>query len=70
MINQKEDPVAWVKMLSELDKAQGHLGDLACRMQEAGALDEGEFAIYLGHIYGHLNRMWNSRHPGAPLYRK
>ena len=30
-------------------------------MQAAGGIDEPEFAVYLGHVFAHLNRAWPGR---------
>ena len=61
MINEKDHPVAWVLLISELDEAREHLEELAREMSQAGSIEESEFAVYLGHVYAHLNRCWHSR---------
>lgn len=56
MINEKENPVAWAMLLTELDEAREHLDALINQISEAGAInEESEFPVYLG-----LNR------PGFP----
>ena len=45
----------------DLDEAKEHLGSLTRQMAEGGAIDEGEFSVQMGHIFGHLSRNWNSR---------
>jgi hypothetical protein len=62
MINERDNPVAWAMLLTELDEAREHLEALIKQMSESGAIDEeSEFPVYLGHIYAHLNRAWHSR---------
>ena len=60
-INQKENPAAWPLFLMDLDEVREHLDSLIQKMQTAGAIDEDEFAVDMGHIYAHLNRIWHSR---------
>ncbi len=67
MINKNTNPVAWALMLAEIDEAQEHLRNLMNRMHAAGTMDEAEFATYLGHVYAHLNRVWNSRNQDTQL---
>lgn len=61
MINYKDNPVEWAMMISELDEAKGHLGSLSVLLAQSEKIDEAEFAVQLGHVYAHLNRVWNSR---------
>lgn len=53
--------VAWARMITELDDAQEHLKSLINEMTSKGALEEAELQSSLGHVYAHLNRVWNSR---------
>ena len=52
-----------------LEDARHHLDDLVAKMSANGTIADEEFAIFLGHVYCHLNRGWNSRNMkrGAPL---
>jgi hypothetical protein len=61
MINAKSQPVGWALLLAELDEAQEHLVNLVNELNAAGQMDDDEFAIHLGHIYAHLNRIWHAR---------
>ncbi|MGB5536991.1 MAG: hypothetical protein WBN08_13930, partial [Thiogranum sp.] len=61
MISNAKEPVAWALLLTELDEAREHLEKLVNVMNHAGTIDDSEFAVYLGHVYAHLNRAWNSR---------
>ncbi len=61
MLNATDNPVEWVLFMDELDEAKEHLEKLTKDLSQAGRFDESEFAIYLGHIYAHLNRAWHRR---------
>ena len=61
MLNQKENVVAWSLLINELDEAKEHLESLTKKMALNGVIDDAEFAIDLGHVYAHLNRVWHSR---------
>lgn len=62
MINERNNPVAWAMLITELDEAREHLEALISKMSESGEMDEqSEFSVYLGHVYAHLNRAWHSR---------
>ncbi len=68
MINEKENPVAWAMLLTELDEAREHLEALINQMSKSGTIDEeSEFPVYLGHVYAHLNRVWHSRNQDEPI---
>jgi hypothetical protein len=60
MINNKDNPVAWALLVTELDEAREHLESLTNEMVKAGTIEDTEFAVQLGHIYAHLNRVWHS----------
>lgn len=62
MINNKDNPVTWALLLAELFEAREHLEELITTMSEAGAVEETEYAVDLGHVYAHPNRAWHSRH--------
>jgi hypothetical protein len=61
MLNYRDHPVAWAMLMYELDDASEHLESLINQMQVAGAIDEEDFAVQLGHVFAHLNRAWNGR---------
>ena len=61
MINREENYVMWALLMMDLDEAREHLEKLANQMNQAGAIDDKEFAVQLGHVYAHLNRVWHSR---------
>jgi hypothetical protein len=61
MISEKDNPVQWALLGMELDEAKEHLAALTAEMAEAGAIDEEDFKIQLGHVFAHLNRCWNAR---------
>ncbi|MCC6487677.1 MAG: hypothetical protein IT364_09270 [Candidatus Hydrogenedentes bacterium] len=60
MINQNSNPVAWALLLCELDEAREHLSELINEMSRAGSIEDSTFAVDLGHIYAHLNRVWHA----------
>lgn len=61
MISNKENPVEWAALMYELEDARDHLENLAKAMAEAGAIDEIDYSVDLGHVFAHLNRAWNIR---------
>ena len=61
MIDHKQFPVAWALLVSELEEAHEHLGELIGQLGAEGALDDSEYAVHLGHVFAHLNRAWHSR---------
>ena len=61
MINNKDNPVEWSQLMSELEDAHEHLGQLINEMQENGSIDVEAYAVDVAHVYAHLNRAWNSR---------
>jgi len=48
-------------LVYELADAHEHLGALLAQMQAAGEVDEPDFAVQLGHVFAHLNRVWHGR---------
>ena len=48
-------------MLSELQEIGEHVASLADEMASGGRMSEGDFKVQVGHIYAHLNRLWNGR---------
>lgn len=61
MINQEENPVEWAMMCYELEELAQHASDLASRFSADGEINEMEFRIQIGHLYSHLNQIWNAR---------
>ena len=61
MINRKDDPVAWAMLLSDLEDAHEHLGELIKDLSAESDYGEPELRIDLGHVYAHLNRAWRRR---------
>ena len=61
MINSSGHAVEWAALIAELDDAREHLEALIDAMVKAGAIDEAEYEVQLGHVCAHLNRAWNSR---------
>ncbi len=61
MINSKDNPLEWGQLMSELEDAHEHLGDLIKEMQGDGKIDVESYAVDIAHVYAHLNRAWNSR---------
>jgi hypothetical protein len=69
MINTRDNPAEWALFISELEDAQEHLEALISGAADAGSLAEEDLQVYLGHIYAHLNRAWNSRDRVGTLRR-
>jgi hypothetical protein len=67
MINSKDNTVAWALLITNLDEAREHLESLTREMAQAGAIEDTEFEVQLGHIYAHLNRVWHSRSQSEDL---
>ena len=61
MINPKENYVEWATLVAHLEEAHDHLGELLERLTPQNGIEEEEFAVDLGHVYAHLNRVWNGR---------
>jgi hypothetical protein len=61
MINSKDNPLEWSLLMSELEDAHKHLGDLIKEMHKEGRVDVESYAVDVAHVYAHLNRAWNSR---------
>lgn len=55
-------PVAWALFVQGLGESAEHLSDLAKRVANDPDYGEEELRVDLGHVCGHLNRAWNSRH--------
>jgi hypothetical protein len=53
-----------------LADAAEHLEKLVSEMSGETVVGEEEFAIDLGHVYAHLNRVWNSRNSTKGLSRE
>ncbi len=61
MINGKDNPVEWAMMSYNLEEVVEHLQELSNLVIPDASIDEEEFKVYMGHIYAHLNRIWNQR---------
>ena len=61
MINRTDNPVAWSMLLSDLEDAYEHLGELIKEISTEPEYGEPELRIDLGHVYAHLNRAWRRR---------
>ena len=61
MINRKDHPVPWALLMQEITDLHEHVGALVRDMEENSDYGEEEFAIDVGHLYAHLNRIWNAR---------
>jgi hypothetical protein len=67
MINRESHPVGWYLMLTELEDVREHLAFLVKELNAAGGIEEEDFAVQLGHVYAHLNRIWHARNEGEGL---
>lgn len=67
MINRVDHVVAWSQLLQGLDDAREHLEQLVKDMSRIGDYTEKELRIDLGHVYAHLNRVWNTRNTPTEL---
>lgn len=67
MIDQSTNPVEWALLVSELDEAREHLDDLTKELAASGAVDESVFSVRLGHVFAHMNRVWNCRNLGREI---
>jgi hypothetical protein len=45
----------------ELTDAHEHLGELVDRLNSKEQIDDTDFAVFLGHVYAHLNRAWHAK---------
>ncbi len=61
MIDRTSDPVAWARLVHDLEDAREHLSDLLLRITDHALYGEPELRVDLGHVYAHLNRAWNLR---------
>lgn len=64
MIDAEHDPVGWALMVAHLEEARDHLDSLIASLAQTRSVDEAEFAVDIGHLYAHINRVWNSRRSG------
>lgn len=60
MINLKENYVEWALWANEINDAKEHLENLINNIDDDD-FDENNLRVELGHIYAHLNRIWNSK---------
>ena len=70
MINGKENPVEWAQMGYELDEVIEHLQKISSQFTPQSKIDESEFGVDIGHIYAHLNRIWNSRNHKGDIHQE
>lgn len=61
MINPENQYVEWALLHAELEEAHEHLGQLLELVGARNPIDEGDFAVDIGHVFAHLNRAWNAR---------
>ena len=61
MIEKAQHPLAFDQLVFHLQEAQEHIGTLVVEMCERPDYGEEEFAIDIGHLYAHINRVWNCR---------
>ena len=61
VIAKAGNEIAWANLLFQLEDAKVHLQVLIDQMSADERIDEVDFGIQLGHVYGHLNRCWNGR---------
>ena len=61
MINRTGNPIGWSMLLSDLEDAHEHLGNLIRDISADVEYGEPELRIDLGHVYAHLNRAWRRR---------
>ena len=61
MLNKENNYVEWVLLMVNLEDTQEHIANLIDELHDRGYIDEVDFKIQISHIYGHLNRIYNSR---------
>ena len=61
MINKNDHPVEWASMISDFDEIRDHIQTLINEMDNSKDYSEEEFSVDVGHLYAHLNRIWNGR---------
>lgn len=54
-------------LMSELEDAHEHLGNLIHEMNTDPDYDEGNLRVDLGHVFSHLNRAWHRRNETRDL---
>jgi hypothetical protein len=67
MINKKENYAEWTLLAEELNEAREHLSEIVAKMIASNNYDDSEFSVDLGHVYAHLNRVWNSRNQTSEI---
>jgi hypothetical protein len=70
MINEKDNPVEWALMCYEFEEVAEHLQKLSDNIAPNKKISEEEFNVQMGHIYSHLNRIWNSRNHKGEISEK
>ena len=61
MINKNENPVEWALLLFELAEVEERIRNLIDEMNKRGEIAVEAYEVDVGHIYSHINRVWNSR---------
>ena len=61
MINRRSHPVRWALLMQEIADLHDHVGALIKEIEDNPEYGEEEFAVDIGHLYAHLNRLWNGR---------
>ena len=61
-LTAEPDYLAWANTVQQLGEARLHLTQLIDQMQAEQRICTIDLGIQLGHIYGHLNRVWNGKH--------
>ena len=70
MINGKDNPVEWAMMSYELEEVIEHLQVLSNMVVPNSSISEEEFESCIGHVYSHINRIWNFRNHTGDLSEK
>lgn len=61
LISKKDNPVEWSLIIYDLDELEEHLTNFIEDFHSKDQYDEEEYKIKIGHLYAHLNRIYNSR---------
>lgn len=61
MISHTKNPVEWALLVMEIDEFAEHTKDLSEQMANDGKIDIEDYQIQVGHLYAHINRIWNAR---------
>jgi len=61
MINKKNDPMSWNKLIDELESAKMFIDNLIKEMNSKGFEGEVYYKAQITNIYASINRAWNLR---------